>query len=51
MVAATGGWQGLPDFEDPADLLAGLVPEGESVRAADPDARAAQVAAFLASIN
>ena len=50
MIAATGGWKGFEDFEDPADLLDGDE-ETATERAADPDERAAQVAAFLAAIR
>ena len=52
LIAATGGWEGFDEFEDPADLITDPEPEpvtGE--RASDPDVRAAQVAAFLASIG
>ena len=50
VIAATGGWKGFEDFEDPADLLDGDE-ETATERAADPDERAAQVAAFLAAIR
>lgn len=49
LIAATGGWQGWDDYEDPAELISVPPEPGPAGRAADPDVRAAQVAAFLAA--
>jgi hypothetical protein len=46
VIAGGLGWEGGADFEDPADLIAAAAETG---RAADAEARAAQVAQFLAA--
>jgi hypothetical protein len=51
MAAAGLGWKGYDEWEDPAEILAPREPEPAAERAADPQERAAQVAAFLASIR
>jgi hypothetical protein len=52
VIASGLGWDGFDDLEDPADLLTGATAApagGAPERAADPVARAAQIAAFLAA--
>jgi hypothetical protein len=52
LVAATNGWKGLGDLEDPAEVLEQLLaqPAPAAERASDPTERAAQVINFLAAM-